>query len=148
MSLMTLMQRRIDTVMPVLENQDRPPVERRVVDRSPLTSRTGESQAPAKRSRTPVRICRDFDESRCSTRSISPVRRFSSSENLVTDRRMPCYAQVWLRTEAWRVSISLVYWNFAWDWLGSRKYAATATPFHTWRYQLIIRYCYCTTNNI
>ena len=30
-------------------------------------------------------------------------------------------------------------WNFASDWLASQMYAATATLFHTWRYQLIIR---------
>ena len=34
-------------------------------------------------------------------------------------------------------------WNFAWDRLASLLYAATATPFRTWRYQLIIRYCWC-----
>ena len=43
--------------------------------------------------------------------------------------QMLCYAQVRLRTEAGRVSISFVYWNFALDRLASRMYAATATPF-------------------
>ena len=36
--------------------------------------------------------------------------------------------------------LNFFVWNFAWDRLASRLYAATATPFHTWRYQLIIRY--------
>ena len=66
MSMMTLMQRRMDTVMPVPDNQDRPTVE---------TPRTRESQTMARRSRTPVRRCRS------STRSRSPVRRSSSSES-------------------------------------------------------------------
>ena len=78
LSMMTLMQRRMDTVMPAPENPDRPPVERRVVHRSPSSSRTGELQAPARRSRTPVRRCRDFDESRSSTCSRLPVRKSSS----------------------------------------------------------------------
>ena len=38
-----------------------------------------------------------------------PAEKRLLSENLVTDRRMPCYAQVWLRMEAGRVSISFVY---------------------------------------
>ena len=80
MSMMTLMQRRMDTVMLVPDNQDRPPVQRRVIDRSPSTSRTRDSQTPARRSRTQVRRCRDVDESRSSMRSRSPVRRSSSSE--------------------------------------------------------------------
>ena len=71
MSMMTLMQRCMDTVMPGPENQDRPTVERRVVDKSTSTSRTAESQAPARRSRTPVRRCRD---SRSSTHSRSLIR--------------------------------------------------------------------------
>ena len=83
--MMTLMQRRMDTVMPVPDNQDRPPVEGRVVDRSPSTSRTRDSQAPARRSRTPVRRCRDIDESRSSLHSRSLVRRSSSSESLPRD---------------------------------------------------------------
>ena len=66
--------------MPVPENQDRPTAERRVFDKSPSTSRTADSQAPAKRSWTPIR-CRDFDESRSSTCSRSPVRRSSSSQS-------------------------------------------------------------------
>ena len=73
MSMMTLMQRRMDTVMPVPDNQDRPTV---------MTYRTGNSQTPARRSRTPVRRCRDMDEPRSSTHSRSPVR-FSSSESLL-----------------------------------------------------------------
>ena len=36
--------------------------------------------------------------------------------------------------------LNFFVWNFAWDRLASRLYAATATPFRTWRYQLIIRY--------
>ena len=38
--------------------------------------------------------------------------------------------------------LNFFVWNFAWDRLASRLYAATATPFRTWRYQLIIRYYY------
>ena len=36
--------------------------------------------------------------------------------------------------------LNFFVWNFAWDRLASRLNAATATPFRTWRYQLIIRY--------
>ena len=43
MSMMTLMQRRMDTVMPVPDSQDRPPVKSRVGDRSPSSSRTRDS---------------------------------------------------------------------------------------------------------
>ena len=79
--MMTLMQRCMDTVMPVPENQDRPTVERQVFNKSPSMSRTADSQVPAGRSRTPVRRCRDFHESRSSTHSRLPVRRSSSSES-------------------------------------------------------------------
>ena len=72
MSMMTLMQRGMDIVMPVPDNQDRPTVE---------TSRTRDSQTLAKRSRTPVRRSKEMDESRSSTRSKSPVRRSSSAES-------------------------------------------------------------------
>ena len=68
-----------------------------------------------------------------------PAEKRSLGENLVTDWWMPSYARVRLHTEAGRVSIMFVYRNFAWDRLASRMYAATATPFHTWRYQLMIR---------
>ena len=58
---------------------------------------------------------------------ICPAEKRSLAENLVTDRRMPCYAQVQLRTEADFICFEI----FAWDQLASRMYAATATPFHT-----------------
>ena len=60
-------------------------------------------------------------------------------ENLVNDGRMWCSAQVRLRKDV-REDSNFFVWNFAWDRLASRLYAATATPFRTWRYQLIIRY--------
>ena len=53
-SMMTLMQRRMDTVMPVPDTQNRPTVE---------TPRTRDSQTPPRRSRTPVRRHRGMDES-------------------------------------------------------------------------------------
>ena len=59
-----------------------------------------------------------------------PAEKRSLGENLVNDGRMWCSAQVRLRKDVRGNSIS---------WL----YAATATPFRTWRYQLIIRYCWC-----
>ena len=76
MSMMTLMQRHMDTVMPVPHNQDRPTVE---------TPRIRDSQTPTGRSKTPVRRCREMDESRSSTRSRSPVRRSSSLESSPRD---------------------------------------------------------------
>ena len=78
MSIMTVMQRHMDNVTSGPENPDRPPVERRFIDISLSTYRTGESQAPVRRSRAPVRRCKDFDDTRGSTRSRSPVRRSSS----------------------------------------------------------------------
>ena len=58
MSMMTLMQRHMDTVMPVPDNQDRPTIE---------TPGIRDSQTPTRRSKTPVRRCREMDESRSST---------------------------------------------------------------------------------
>ena len=56
-------------------------MERRFIDMSPSTYRDGESQAPVRRSMTPVRWCWDFDDTRSSTHSRSPVRRSSPSES-------------------------------------------------------------------
>ena len=58
MSMMTLMQRNMDTVMPVSDTQTRSAVE---------TPRAGDAQTPPRRSRTPVRHSRGMDESRSST---------------------------------------------------------------------------------
>ena len=63
-----------------------------------------------------------------------PAEKRSLGENLVNDGRMWCSAQVRMR------GLNFFVWNFAWDRLVSRLYGATATPFRTWRYQLIIRY--------
>ena len=82
--MMTVMQRCMGIVTPGSENPDRPPVERRFIDMSPSTYKTGESQAPVRRARTPVRRCRDFDDTRSSTRSRF-VRRSSSSESPARD---------------------------------------------------------------
>ena len=47
----------------------------------------------------------------------------------VTDRWMPCYVQVQLRTESGR-GLNFIYFEiFAWDRLASWMYAATATTF-------------------
>ena len=79
MSMMALMQCRMDTVMPVPDTQSRP-----VVD----TPRSRDDQTPPRRSRTPVRLSKGMDEitsSTSSTRSRSPIRRSSSTESSPRD---------------------------------------------------------------
>ena len=72
-----------------------------------------------------------------------PAEKRSLGENLVNDRCLGlrevvlCAGAAACRAER---GLNFIVWNFAWDQLASRLYAATATPFRTWRYQLIIRY--------
>ena len=83
MSMMTLMQWRMDSGMPVPVTQSRP------VDQTPTTrddqTPPRRSRTPVRRSRTPVRHSRGRDDSRDSTRSRSPIRRSSSSDSLPRD---------------------------------------------------------------
>ena len=79
LSMMTLMQRRMDMAMPVPDTQSRPvaqtPTSR---DDQPLPRRSGtpvrRSRTPVRRSRTPVRHSRRMDESRDCTRFWFPIR--------------------------------------------------------------------------
>ena len=90
MSMVTILQRRMDLGMPVPDTQSRP------VDQTPTTrddqtlprgSKTPveHSRTPGRRSRTSVRRSRGMDESRDSTRSRSPIRRPSSSKSAPRD---------------------------------------------------------------
>ena len=74
--MITLMQCRMDRVMPVPDTQSRPVVQ---------TPTPRDDQTPLRRCRTPVRRPRGMDESRSSTRSRSPIRRSSSSESSPRD---------------------------------------------------------------
>ena len=79
-SMMTLMQRRMDITMTVPYTQSMPVAQTptsRDYQTPPRRSRTPvrRSRTPVRRSRTPVRRSKGMDESRDSTRSRSPIRR-------------------------------------------------------------------------